>query len=151
MAKGSSFKISDRIFFIVCDSLTESVIQSAKIHFYPLQNSSSEKTRNYVSWPLEEYGHRLGEVSRTQCKSHLSEMPIAHVRPYTTLRLAACMVLIAPVGASHASGMALMSILCIPCRDVTNTKGLLVAGKSFPAIASERRHARSAINTIQAR
>ena len=38
--------------------------------------------------------------------SHLSEMLIADAHPPdTTLRLQACMVLIAPAGASHASGM----------------------------------------------
>ena len=80
-------------------------------------------------------GHRLGEASRTQCNSHhtsgaqcgdcraqvvqhigdmrRSSVIIASLRdayswrapPNTTLRLSACMVLIAPVGASHASGM----------------------------------------------
>ena len=62
--------------------------------------------------------HSLGEATRTQCKSHLSEMlaQTAHVRHhtapilFTTLRLTACMVLIVPVGASHASGMMPLSI-----------------------------------------
>ena len=62
----------------------------------------------------------------------LSQCPIA--RPVTTLRgFAAGMVLIAPDSALHLSEM-----LALPPQTV------------FSLIASERRHARSAINTIQA-
>ena len=79
------------------------------------------------------YEH-LGEMRQTMqydrysTVSHISDM-LSHALPSaTTLRgFTACMVLIAPIGALYASGI------------------------MRPVIASERRHARSAINTIQAK
>ena len=66
----------------------------------------------------------LGEMRQAELdvrdngQSHISDM-LDQPRPsLTTLRLSACMVLIAPIGASHASGMVLSRCL-IPKKTIT--------------------------------
>ena len=111
-------------------------------------------------------GKHLGEMrqsmlyDRDRAMSHIFDMPIERcvpsattLRSTTTLRgCAAGMVLPAPGGASHASGMMRPIISLGICHLRSNTIIRLITMYSTPAlrIASERRYAQSAINTIQA-
>ena len=108
--------------------------------------------------------HASGMMRQTMVSSdemsHISDMPIERyvpstttLRSATTLRgCAAGMVLPAPGGASHASGMMRPIISLGICHLRSNTIIRLITMYSTPAlrIASERRYAQSAINTIQA-